>query len=307
MEMRGLTNLYKGELHPEARAAVDAVKAGVDIVMVEGAVEPTFMALLNAVKSGEIQETRIDESLARIMTMKKRAKMSQLGQVNIAETTEVFARVQDWGFAQRVADSSVTLVRNNGFELPLRSHIGTASDDQGDKREKLTVISFTDSSQSPLGKAFKQELSKRRQDADFINVYYDRKGNPPLDSVLSAVKDSDRVVVAAFMTNLPGRRAELVGGRTAPVIGMNGHSAQLFSQILGVGGKKVLVVSLGSPYLILHYPIIQSYVCTFSTSSTSEIAAVKALFGEISNRARLPVTLPGIADRGIAIPWPSKH
>jgi beta-N-acetylhexosaminidase len=106
------------------------------------------------------------------------------------------------------------------------------------------------------------------------------------------------------MTNLPGRK-HVAGGKIVNVFGLNGPSAQLFSQILGIGGKKVMVVSLGSPYLILHYPIIQNYLCTFSTSSTSERAAVKALFGEIRNHARLPITLPGVADRGFAMEWPT--
>jgi beta-N-acetylhexosaminidase len=67
------------------------------------------------------------------------------------------------------------------------------------------------------------------------------------------------------------------------------------------------VVALGSPYLIENYPNIQSYICTYSLEATAEASAVKSLFGEIHNHARLPVTLPGIAPRGFARPWPNVH
>jgi len=35
--------------------------------------------------------------------------------------------------------------------------------------------------------------------------------------------------------------------------------------------------------------------------------AAKALFGEIQNHAKLPVTLPGIAPRGFFLPWPTQN
>jgi beta-N-acetylhexosaminidase len=45
-------------------------------------------------------------------------------------------------------------------------------------------------------------------------------------------------------------------------------------------------------------------MCTFSNASVSEIAAVKALFGEIQIRGHLPVTIPNIAARGAGIERP---
>jgi beta-N-acetylhexosaminidase len=42
-------------------------------------------------------------------------------------------------------------------------------------------------------------------------------------------------------------------------------------------------------------------------ASTSEISAVKALFGEVQNHAKLPITLPGIAPRGFSLPWPARN
>jgi beta-N-acetylhexosaminidase len=50
--------------------------------------------------------------------------------------------------------------------------------------------------------------------------------------------------------------------------------------------------------VISEFPNIQTYFCTFSNVASSEISAVKALFGEIPFRGTLPVTIPGVAQRG---------
>jgi beta-N-acetylhexosaminidase len=81
----------------------------------------------------------------------------------------------------------------------------------------------------------------------------------------------------------------------------------LLEQILTAAADKTAVIALGSPYLIINYPEIRTYICTYSQPSTSEISAVKALFGEIQNHAKLPVTLPGIAARDVSLPWPTQQ
>lgn len=299
LDMKGIEDLYKGNSHPEARAAVDAIKAGVDVVMIEGSVGPTYDAILSAVESGEIPRSRIEESVERIMAMKERAGLFR----NHADTAEklgiIFSRKRDFAFAQYVADSAVTLVKDDSFALPLNSSAAEV------KRNQLIVILFTDSERSPLGQAFESELKRRRPDAQVFHLYYDFHGNPPTQDVLSELKSSDQIVVAVFTANVPGKKVEVAGGKIVDVRGMNGSNAQLFRQVLNIGGKKVMVISLGSPYLILQFPTIQNYACTYSISSTSEIASVKALFGEIRNHARLPVTLPGVADRGVGVMWPT--
>lgn len=302
MEMKGLTDLYKNDPHPEARAAVDAIKAGADIVMLPDHVDEAYQAILAAVKSGEIFELRIDESVARIMAMKRKAGLFKNRLVDESKVSEVFSRKEDFDFAQQVADSAVTLVRNKGFALPMEA-VGTERVPA--KPERIALVLFTDSLRSPLGKAFEEQFKAYRPDAQIRHVYYDNHATWEANDVTSVVQQADRVVVAAFMTNIPGKKY-VAGGKIVNVFGLNGTTAQLFSQILGIGGNKVMVVSLGSPYLILHYPTIQNYVCTFSVSSTSERAAVKALFGEIRNHAKLPVTLPGVAERGFAVEWPQK-
>jgi beta-N-acetylhexosaminidase len=65
--------------------------------------------------------------------------------------------------------------------------------------------------------------------------------------------------------------------------------------------KPVAMVALGSPYLLRNFPKVTAYMATFSTVPPSEIAALKALLGEMPVRGHLPVTIPGLAKYGEGI------
>jgi beta-N-acetylhexosaminidase len=58
---------------------------------------------------------------------------------------------------------------------------------------------------------------------------------------------------------------------------------------------------MGNPYLAMNFPDVQTYICTYANSPTSERSAVKLLFGEMQLKGKLPVSLPGIADRGFGL------
>ena len=63
----------------------------------------------------------------------------------------------------------------------------------------------------------------------------------------------------------------------------------------------VAVIAFGSPYVIRSLPGIAAYMATFSTTTTSEEAVARALFGEIPITGHLPVSIPGVAKLGEGI------
>jgi beta-N-acetylhexosaminidase len=102
-------------------------------------------------------------------------------------------------------------------------------------------------------------------------------------------------VVAAFVSarEYQGKVA-LPGNLSALVTGL-------------VNGKSpVILVALGSPYLLRGFPGVTSYLATFSTAPPLEAAAVKALLGEIPITGKLPVSIPGFAMYGDGISVPKK-
>jgi beta-N-acetylhexosaminidase len=80
----------------------------------------------------------------------------------------------------------------------------------------------------------------------------------------------------------------------------------LLQQILDHAAAKTAIVAMGNPYLASDFPKVENYMCTFSNASVSEVAAVKALFGEIPIHGHLPVTIPSIAQRGTGMERPAQ-
>lgn len=70
MAMGAVADSYTSDI-----AAVMAVKAGADIILMPENFEKAFNGVLNAVKSGEISISRIEESAERVLTLKAKYKM----------------------------------------------------------------------------------------------------------------------------------------------------------------------------------------------------------------------------------------
>jgi beta-N-acetylhexosaminidase len=342
LEMRGMTGLYDPQGgSPTAQAAVDAVKAGCDVIMTPTDLDGAFHAIIRSVQSGEIPESRIDEAVRRILTMKAAAGLNKSRLVDLDRVASLAQNPADFDFAQHVADEAVTLVRNNGGTLPLQAPIpqardvpahiaasaGNAAPRDGGTSAGATVrlrspsLSKVEGSPGPtsrlvavvLGEAldatnggeFEKALKARCPDAQVFR-FDGRVFFTAVPVLLDAASKAERVVVAAYVTHRGARRVK-VNGELQTSFGLLGPSGHLLGRILAAASAKTAVISFGSPYLIESFPEIQTYICTYAMASTSEISAVKALFGEIQNRAKLPVTLPGIAARGFSLPWPTKR
>jgi len=309
--MRGLMSLYPQDTNPSGRAAIDAIKAGADVLMLPKDLDAAFNAIVAAVRNKEISESRIDASVRRILAMKAAAGLDKSRFVDLSEVQHVFPDTAADTFAQQVADEAVTLVRSNKDALPLSGTVEESADPlkagKSHRDRRLIVVSFVDSMNSRLGHEFDRQLKERRPDAEIFHYYNDHIGSDAVPSeVLKKVQNANRVVVAAFITHVPGRQVISHGNPTAAV-GLSGESADFLQDIVAAAPGKTVVVALGSPYLIETYPKIENYICTYSLVSTAEISAVRSLFGEIQNHARLPVTLPGVAERGFSKPWPKQQ
>jgi len=307
LEMQGLTKMYdprKGS--PTALAAVDAIKAGNDVIMIPTDLDGAFRAIVAAVRSGEIPESRIDRSVRRILEMKASVGLNVNRFVDLHHASETTSKPEDMAFAQHVADEAVTLVRDDISILPLRAEgtrkQGFPSQPDAKSGSGLLVVLMAEAFERDAGKDFERELKARCPDANVI--YFDgRIASNRIPEILQAVAQSERVLVGAYVIHRAAQQV-MVDGMPKTYFGMAGPSGKLLQEIISVASDKTAVVSLGSPYLIESLPQIKTYICTYAMTSASEISAVRALFGEIQNHAKLPVTLPGVAPRGFALPWP---
>jgi beta-N-acetylhexosaminidase len=302
LEMRGLTSLYPPERgSPTARAAVDAVKAGNDVILWPSDLDGAFRGIVDAVRRGEIPQSRIDASVRRILTAKAALGLNKARLVDLNQVSYRVSRQEDLQFAQQIADESVTLVRDEQRLIPLPRLEAPPTESETFQAQvktgtQVVAIIITDSVHGSSGRGFELALKARRADAKVF--YVDNNLALPLtDEILQAIKEAQRVVVAAYVVPTSAKQV-LVNGKLVNTVGLEAGLGDLLNKVLDAAAPKTAVIAMGSPYLAQTFPNIHTYLCTYSNASSSELSAVKVLFGESQPRGKLPVTLSGVAPRG---------
>ena len=296
LDMAGLTRLFSNDI---GRAAVEAFKAGNDLLLIPADFPASFNSMLQAVRSGEISEERLNRSVLKILKAKASLDLQKARLVDIDAVAKAVSQPEHLTFGQQVADKAITLVRDNGRVLPLKSRgtytAGLPYTTQEVTSNQTVAVVFSDDVRTESGRAFVREFHARIPDAHMI--YVDpRTAAGMSDEVTKAVNEATTVVAAVYVVPSAGK----VGNAVAVPDG----TAALLNQLLDRAAAKTVVIAMGNPYLAASFPKIENYMSTFSNASVSEIAAVKALFGEIAIRGRLPVSIPNIAPRGSGIDRP---
>jgi len=97
MDMGALTSLF-AKLPPAsaaARAAIEAVKAGEDMLVAPADLENSYRGVVEAVRSGEITESRIDDSVLKILRAKAGLKLHKSRLVDLNVVAEVVGRPEN--------------------------------------------------------------------------------------------------------------------------------------------------------------------------------------------------------------------
>jgi len=302
LDMAALTHLFANNI---GRAAVEAFKAGNDLLLIPADFPASYDAMLQAVQSGEISRERLDNSVLKILKTKASLGLQDARTVDVQAIATLVGKPENLAFGQQVASDAVTLVRDNGKVLPLKSSLknqgtrmaGLPYTEQEETHNQVVAVVFSDDVRTESGRAFSREFLARTPGAHLI--YIDpRVAAGMSNEVLKAVNEAQTVVAAVYV--VPN------AGKIGNTVAMADATGALLQQILDHNADRTAVVAMGNPYLAADFPKIENYLCTFSNASVSEIAAVKALFGEVAIRGHLPVSIPDVAARGAGLERPVK-
>lgn len=298
LDMAGLTHLFANDI---GRAAVEAFKAGNDLLLIPADLGASYRAMVKAVESGEISKQRLDHSVLKILKIKGALGLNDSRTVNLSAIATAVGKPENIAFGQQVANSAITLVRDNGKVLPLKSK-GTIQGalpytTKEETHNQVLAVLFSDDMRTESGRAFGREFRARIPDARVIYVDPRVAGDMSAE-VLQAVDEAQTVVAAVYVIPTAGK----IGNSVA----MADATGALLQQLLDHAAEKTAVIAMGNPYLASDFPKIVNYMCTFSNATVSEVAAIKALFGEIPIRGHLPVTIPNVAQRGTGIERPAQ-
>jgi len=260
-------------------AAVRAVEAGADVILMSPQPEAAFDALRRAVLSGRLSQARLDQSVERILRAKARLNLHRHTQADPNGLEAVLANRTFEEQAQEMADRGVVLLRD---DTPAWLPLDAAKPQRG----FLLVVS-ADPDTYP-GDALEDELRPRVD--SLITTRIDRLYFKPEEAALPSPVLYDWGIVGVSV-----RIADRKGNVALP-----DDMAALVRRVLE-SSKPTALVILGSPYLAERFPTARTVLCTFSTAEVAERAAVRALFGQTAITGRLPVTIPEVASRGAGL------
>jgi beta-N-acetylhexosaminidase len=264
LEMAGVRQAFGDD-----RVPVEALKAGVDMLLMPpgGAFGTQYRAVLGAVRSGEISGARLDQAVYRILRLK-----DQLGlfvhpmPASGAAAREVGARA-NLAVADRVADRSVTVVRDDAGLLPLA---------RGRVRRALVA---------GAGGATTATLAR---------LLGERAGGPV--RTLDTGGDPGGATVARAAAAARGSDLIVVATRNASAA--DGAGQRALVRALAASRRPLVAVAVGNPYDLADLDGVRTYLATYGDRPASLAAAVRVLFGEVRPTGRLPVAIPAAGRPG---------
>ncbi len=271
LDMGGVTNAFTPE-----ESSLKALLAGADVILMPPTPAKVIAYLADAVRSGRVPGSRVDESVKRILEAKARLGLPKNRYVDVDALPRKLGTKANLAQAMKVFEGAATLVKNEGGALPLA---GTG------KRIAVFALS-SDLGDYHAGQAFVNAMMKRNPGCEAYFADGDT-GREALDEAEAKAAGADAVVFALFSTLRSWKGT----------VDLDPKHAELVKRI-AAGGRPVIVVSFGSPYFLRHFPDVAAYLCMYrNTPQTQEIAA-RALFGEMDLRGKLPVSMPGLYPAG---------
>ncbi len=251
--------------------SVLAVEAGNDLLLFSPDPELTHKTVLDAVRSGRIPLRRIDDAVRRILLAKKWLGLDRQRIVNLDNIPHKIGISAHQDLARTITERSLTVVRDTGPNLPLRT----------DKSGNVIHIILEDKKHSLSGEEFEMNMKTAYQ-ASTIRIT-PRSKEKDYRNALEKARLASAVVISSYVEVLTGSKALALNE-------MQESFVRTLSSVLPPS-TPLIMISFGTPYLVRHFPDIPTYLCTYTSSPLSGEAVIKALEGKITPEGRLPVTL----------------
>ncbi len=276
MDMAAVNRLF-----PRGEAAVRAVLAGADVIVMPRDVKQAIDAIIEAIDEGRLTEARLDESVGRLLRLKEDLDLDEERAVPLEMIPQVVGVPEHMEMAREVAERSITLIQNERNLLPL---LGT-------RRARVMSVSFRNPGDVLSGRYFDGRL--RETYPRLVTRSVDEGTNSEgYEALLNRAGRSDLVVVSVY-SNYAGR-VELPD---ATVEFVNELARRRITHV---------VISFGNPYLISLFPDAQVYLLAWSSAQVSQQAAADALFGDVAITGRSPIRMDPFFEVGDGIQVPLK-
>jgi len=272
MTMQGVTDNNAPD-----EAAIKAIEAGVDVVLVPEDLSRAYEGVLRAVKAGRISSQRLDQSVRRLLEAKMWVGLDKQRLVDIEGISNIVGSPKAESIADPMFRDAVTLLRNEGHVLPLR------------KESRIHIVSITDEPDFFVGEALADVVRNSVQSA-ITSRLWNGSSKEMVDQMVAQLRNTDVILLGVYVS---------IGAWK----GENKFSADLqeFFNRLARSKKPVVAIAFGDPYVLGRIPLGDGMIAAYAGLRKSEESVGRALIGVSEVVGKLPVTIPGRFKRGDGI------
>jgi beta-N-acetylhexosaminidase len=283
-----------------------AVLAGADVLLMPTDNVGAIDAVVEGVRAGRFPESRIDESVRKLLVAKREMNLDRQRLVDIPAMRTVVGDTANLAVARVAAERAITLVKDSLGYVPLGRLPRTAR-----------IVSLTIAPKVDLGAgaAFHAEHSRvfpslRALTLSPESLYgsagaatgsavaggtYVASPQPALfpasiENALRAAQGADVVIVSSYFG---------ASSSTAKLAAPDGMAALI--NALQRTDAKVLLATFSNPYIASELPVTPVYLVSWGGAPVSQRAAARALLGLAPISGQLPITIPSVAPYGAGL------
>lgn len=274
MSMSGLTLYFD-----QAEAGVRAFLAGSDILEKPADTDMMIRGIVAAVKSGRIPQTRLNESVRKILAWKYEVGLFKNKITPVDQIDKIVGGKESQDLTNEIAAKAITLVRNDGNALPL------------DRTKKIAVLGISNGFDGPstMGSLIN---TLRANGVKFDTAYLQENSTAEqVAAARNAVDKADVIVVGLYGRVRSGAKNS---------VGIPENGASILRDLLAAN-KNVVGISFGNPYILGAFPTMKTYIVAYGDMSSLQRSAANSILGLQNTTGKLPISLPGLYPRGTGI------
>ncbi len=253
--------------------AVLAFEAGHDMILKPDDPVATIRALAEAVRSGRIEEARIDDAVRRLLTLKARLNLHRVRYVDVEGVGEAVGTPAHLDLVREVADRSLTLLKNEGV-LPVDAGtLGSVVNisvqkDQNDPSPPALAAMFTEA--FPGARTFTLRPGT---------------GAPVYDAAWNALGEADLVVLSLFV----------IRDRNGEATPVPEDDLAFLRRVIQAKPGRVVAMAYGNPHLIREIPDVPAFLVGYGEKGwygNQQVyfdSFIRVLTGELEPSGTLPV------------------
>ena len=288
-----MTDLLRGELGFEGCIISDAMSMiGVCSRIEIEKIAPTFLAaggdfvlfpekndfenIKGAIERGELSIERLKDAVKHVLELKEKARLFDSEPIEMGDPNTVNGELLE--LSQKIADKSVTLIRDHNHILPLNLKKGD--------RVLMIIMMELNGRRDPTKKEFDFMKAEFEKEGISVDVMY----SPKHYDIEDIMNDYASIIVCCNMNCMNYHGATLR-------VGWN--NIKLFWRGYLLKHPKLVFVSFGDPYKLYDFPYLKTYINAYSGVAASQRAVAKLLMGKIKAEGKSPVRLEGFFERGV--------